>query len=142
VEIILNNRDMEVKDLRIGNWIEQGVVHSVGHSSGHSGYLGVYVLKDQYSSGPSSFVRYADLRPIPLTEEWLLRFGFVKQQDHIWTFPTNSSLRLWGFSWNVQQWSYNRMGDGWDDIISPNIEYVHQLQNLYFALIGEELKTK
>lgn len=27
-----------------------------------------------------------------------------------------------------------------EHIIKPNIEYVHQLQNLYFAISGRELK--
>jgi len=47
------------------------------------------------------------LKPIPLTEEWLLKFGFEKKI-------------------------------GWDDY-EYHIEYVHQLQNLYYALKGEEI---
>ena len=80
------------------------------------------------------------IEPIPLTEEWLIKFGFRYYNNHIYVFPNNDSLRLWGFSWNVQQYL---MGlDEFVDIPTPSIKYVHQLQNLYFALAGEELTIK
>jgi capsid portal protein len=71
---------------------------------------------------------------IPLTEEWLKRFGF-KRQNNAWNGPHKNDFSLWnppgeyGISLN-------------DTIMCPVIEYVHQLQNLYFALTGEELTLK
>lgn len=80
---------------------------------------------------------------IQLTEQWLLDFGFRRQDfDHIYLFPKNDSFRLWGFRWDLQAWSFNTKGDGWDDITTPRIQYVHQLQNLYYSLTGEELIKK
>jgi hypothetical protein len=67
--------------------------------------------------------------PIPLTEEWLLKLGFVSNpyQDryekgrlHIECDKTKGEICLWIES-------------------MPHIKYIHQLQNLYFALTGEEL---
>lgn len=63
---------------------------------------------------------------IPLTEEWLVKFGF-KQWGDKYTFGLkgiNIHHRKRGF---VLRKSV------------PIIKYVHQLQNLYFALTGEEL---
>jgi hypothetical protein len=72
---------------------------------------------------------------IPLTEEWLLKFGFEKL--------SNGWLRLHICNdWSYLYWdrlaglelSVNKQG-----IHFSHIKYVHQLQNLYFALTGEEL---
>ena len=70
-----------------------------------------------------------NIKPIQLTEEWLLKFGFEKDNE----------LNFVKFSFKVHFWSnYNSYMYGW---IGGNIEikYVHQLQNIYFALTGQEL---
>jgi hypothetical protein len=70
-------------------------------------------------------------KPIPLTEEWLRKFGFAKYDLSKNEFVRNSfrvclSVRDefvfadWDFAYVV-------------------IQYVHQLQNLYFALTQTEL---
>lgn len=69
------------------------------------------------------------VNPIPLTEEWLLKFGFVsnpyedryeKGSIHIECIKTKGEKYLW-----IEN--------------MPHIKYVHQIQNLHFALEGEEL---
>jgi hypothetical protein len=73
-----------------------------------------------------------NIEPILLTEEWLKRLGF---------YGSASLERYIGPSIGTL---------GWDDkgvyLIAdnsgpylPHIQYVHQLQNLYFALTGDEL---
>lgn len=75
-----------------------------------------------------NFFRLYD--PIQLTEEWLLKFGFEKTEngyfvkDGIILYP----IRDLYFRGNL--------------FIKADIKYVHQIQNLYFALIGEELTPK
>jgi hypothetical protein len=83
-------------------------------------------------------------RSIPITEEWLINFGFEKQ--------TYSNLRMYylrlnalshgtitfypkenGF--NIDLGTINGYNFG-----TTEIKYVHQLQNLYFALTGSELQ--
>ena len=70
-----------------------------------------------------------DFRPIPLTEEILLKFGFLKDDNF---YHLNN---IWISNFYENYFSL----DGFDE---TKIEYVHQLQNLYFALTGEELKFK
>ena len=69
-----------------------------------------------------------DLIAIPLTKEWLLKAGFER------LFPTGSTYSLRDF--NVSDFGEN--GIYHYDVKQP-IKYVHQLQNLYFAMTGEEL---
>lgn len=85
-----------------------------------------------------------DLEPIPLTEEWLLKFGFEKIEDfgvysNIWHFKgVMVSLRNYI---NVHvDWADD--GVGFHSIRCYEELFIHQLQNLYFALTGEELKLK
>ena len=77
-----------------------------------------------------------DYQPIPLTEEWLIKFGFKHSARMIWDIPnTEYSFSLDRFC----LWDYT--GDeGY--LISTDLNYVHQLQNICFALTGEELKIK
>lgn len=68
------------------------------------------------------------IEPITLTEEWLVRFGFKVDSD-LKDCLVNSGL-----------WFNNKnMECHYRGAKLLKIKYVHQLQNLYFALIGEEL---
>lgn len=75
--------------------------------------------------------------PIPLTEEWLLKFGICYDKNEKLTFLHKYSFYI-----------TNEHEEEWDIYENVNnsyvcsVHYVHQLQNLYFALCGEELKLK
>jgi hypothetical protein len=79
--------------------------------------------------------------PIPLTDEWLLRFGFEKRD-----FPFN---QRWVFNdFKIEHQGINFAYVLWSQS-APHLtqfighcQYVHQLQNLYFALTGQELELK
>lgn len=91
------------------------------------------------------------LIPIPLTGDWLEKFGFksIDKQSNLFysskliriTLPTSRctsgvcyvSVRGCKVFNNE---NYFRAG------INLKIKYVHQLQNLYFVLTGKELKIK
>lgn len=77
--------------------------------------------------------------PIPLTKHWLDRFGFEEINNGIgWDELTNSVLKLVKVPTNNSEIiSYNYATDKY-----TFIKYVHQLQNLYFALTNTELKLK
>lgn len=111
------------KELRIGNWVKQKGVEIKIH-----GAYAIYAIEQN----PELF------KPIPLTEERLIKFGLIGIQvslvgDKSWDFWDSSpfSIERYNGRWavNVPQWGY----------IIDNLEYVHQLQNLYFALAGKEL---
>jgi hypothetical protein len=87
---------------------------------------------------PGSKLEY--LKPILLTEEWLLKFGFSKRDvlSSVLYDMKNPRFSIYlnppidkSNKWNILGIEKN-----------INIQYVHQLQNLYFALTGEELTIK
>jgi hypothetical protein len=72
---------------------------------------------------------------IPLTEEWLLRFGFEMEQTMAPSIELMEYYSLDGFRFMKDidnKWFL--MGYNWNAF---HFKYVHQLQNLYFALTGE-----
>lgn len=79
-----------------------------------------------------------DYESIPLTEEWLLKFGFgLTQIDRIISNYSIQSLSLNFYNTEIERGMWLRFYHGNAQI---KIQYVHQLQNLYFALTGKELK--
>jgi len=83
---------------------------------------------------------------IPLTEEWLLKFGLLKSilDDHTFDLddwyslkyqPKDEWTKVAGWYLYVNCLYVNCMEYETNTVI----QYVHQLQNLYFAITGEEL---
>ena len=77
-----------------------------------------------------------DLTPIPLTEEWLFKFGFLKDLENGIFLNINAYAFLY--------WQNNRVEllDNDNNFMISHCDYVHQLQNLYFALTAKELTFK
>ena len=77
---------------------------------------------------------YMNIEPIPLTEEWLSKFGFENAFADKWD----------GMEWMPCEFINGKLYYTPDmhHHASKGIENVHQLQNLYFALTGEELTIK
>jgi hypothetical protein len=94
-----------------------------------------------------------EIEPIPLTEEWLLRFGFERSECgkicvkkyYLNRVPEKEySIELMIFSDHISCWvsSLELESNYVEEIMTKPIHYLHQLQNLYFALTGEELTIK
>lgn len=132
---------MKANELRIGNLISDGffiykiLEISKGIVKGFSTQNGEFFYPDTLYS-----LNEENLEGIPLTEEWLLRFG-AKKINHIhgyvfWTFHnTKQNNCLIDIYENGNKTEVNSR------VVNP-CKYVHQLQNLYFALTGNELEIK
>lgn len=117
---------MEARELRIGNWIQ-----------------------DKWSTIPSKVwiidttetSTQTKSKPLPITEQLLLDFGFKRHHDDysnevifIKNVPNNTE-----FEWGVYP---NELGSGIKVNNRVLLRHIHQLQNLYYALTGEELTFK
>jgi hypothetical protein len=78
-----------------------------------------------------------DYRPIPLTQEWLMIFEFKKEGNNF--VKNNLGIGISKYSVSIVVID---IIDGSIIPIYTEIKYVHQLQNLYFALTGSELTLK
>lgn len=128
---------LSARELRIGNW----VYNNEGERDEE-----VDLSFFEFLSTEEYDLDYYD--PIPLTEEWLLRFGFEK-------LVFNSEVTGYGFEYLIaliekdeyivvcDDMSVGTYSSGdFAHVIYPNKYHIHQLQNLYVALTGEELTIK
>lgn len=76
------------------------------------------------------------IKPIQLTEEWLLNFGFETHKTPSGNFAYYTK-DIFTFNTNHGWWINKFRLDNQD-----LLKYVHQLQNLFFALTGKELEVK
>jgi len=107
---------MKAQELRVDNWV---------WLSSHKKHVGQVDL---------GFVQLnLDLfTPIELTEEWLLKFAFEKIDDYTYEHVDED---YW--IWTLGHYSFN--DSTYSIQIGKDLKYVHQLQNLYYALTGKEL---
>ena len=145
--------DLRVGNLIIANGLYEGKIVEV-EQIGSKGTLSegkrVLLFKNEHAG---EFLD--DCIGIPSTEEWLVRFGFEKvksklteENNKLQVFAKKGfRIRLFGidvasFNWGVNQFfDTNFNADYHDDYYDHSIEtpYVHQIQNLYHSLTGEEL---
>lgn len=110
---------MEAKDLRVGNWVEI-----------------IQPKKDVYTTiQPSCFSVEIEkfYKPIQITEEWLKYFGFKYNNPTYEWYDQNAVFFI-----QVNYLGFDLIAKFHNQVIKE-IKYVHELQNLYFALIGKEL---
>jgi len=132
------NNNINFKELRLDNYIcINNNLHPCRVKEITMSSVVVESIKENYSEPTIN-----SMNPIPLTEEWLIKFGFgyARITDRLYTIKKTDGF--YGFYINKETMSYCTFDyEGTiDDIIK--IEYVHQLQNLYFALTKQELTMK
>ena len=127
---------MEAKELRIGNFIED--IHYPEL------ILFTEVDLELFAGLYDGTILESDLQPIPLTEKWLLDFGF---QKNAFSFKkklddsTHFEVSICNDKGLGEYYGVLRQEN--DILIIPQRTfYLHQLQNLYFALTGQELQLK
>lgn len=98
-------------DVRIGNITKQGIIKSFWEKGVHVGFGKCY--------------EFSELEPLILTEEALLNFGFKIDRQYQCDF---ASIGVFTISFG-ENFFYDY----------TNLKYVHQLQNLYYAITQREL---
>jgi hypothetical protein len=121
---------MNTNELRLGNLVDLGNRIAKIIEIAHLACVVVDLEETQ-----DTIEDYERVKGIPLTEEWLLKFGFEKNDNNQFILMEGSVDIL--FNKDLNGWTC----DGINFSINMT-EHVHQLQNLYFALTGEELKLK
>ncbi len=124
---------MEANELRIGNLIKEGKVEQIDNSIDEVYYSGDGYYQSTYC---------CNLNPIPLTEEWLLKFGFEKNFENLIEILINKNQSLHFDKTDNCMSLYIPINHEFIYLVFKHIKYVHQLQNLYFSLTGTELEIK
>lgn len=137
---------MKPNELRIGNWFKYKDSPKLNdkHRNNYAQIIGddIVWMEENERDDIDELVE-----AIPLTEEWLERFGFKKKEDgwHLildnWSKIVVADDFSFGLSDRAETSYDGREGDFLafgNDILDS----VHRLQNLYFALTGKELEFK
>lgn len=81
-----------------------------------------------------NYTGYEFIDSIPLTHDWLIRFGFefdshTYSRGNFWLAPTKTNR-------------YEVFLTGLYNGSQTTLDFVHELQNLYFSIMGSELEWK
>lgn len=128
---------MKSEELRIGNLVK---ISDIGTCE----ILGVMPNKIYYTPNKDKrlfenmYSMYCYINPITLTGDWLLKFGFEKKDSQRYILQKGKKINI-----PVAKFKFEEHIT-FEGLRSVPIDllYVHQLQNLYFALTGQELKLK
>ena len=135
---------IKINELRIGNYLQNEIDKSLLVVCG--------LRENEIMTTVSERSKYPlpigwKAQPIPLTEEWLLKFGFnpAKSTPILGWYFIDTGKFEFEILFGVQRLDGKR--DGKYKVYVCNnylcdIFYIHDLQNLYFALTGEELTMK
>lgn len=139
---------IKANELRIGNHV---LYKPYGNRDGElvtiAGLEGMKAYFSKYSNESGMF---HNLRPIPLTPEILEKCGFVKESDRWRPYDGEADGVL--YTMPGMQIIVDRENGTFHRLTTANeneygyydceIKYLHQLQNLFFALTGEELSVQ
>ena len=133
---------IQANELRVGNLvtINETALHFDG--AGKDETFCISEIKEEVVKfkGFHTSELYSGIEPIPLTEEWLLKFGFEKSKN-----PNKTPSWVWKKdqeTWFYETWKNRDIFVNGFIRWMKDIQSVHQLQNLYFALTGTELTIK
>lgn len=123
---------MNVKELRIGNYVHNNVES--------------FALQAKDLIFLMAFDNEHYANPIPLNDEWLTKLGLINdgnERQFLWQLPehiqekckSDNGFKKSAFFYNNREDIKSYM----DCQTRRTVQYVHQLQNLVFALTGEEL---
>ena len=122
---------MKIEELKIGNLVKaknNKIDFFYVTDILRSGYL---FLSDGYEDGYDSSIK--DIEPIELTDEWLTKLGFESDGIEWWNGIICLGIYKDGLNYLPTEEIHYRVGQ--------KFEYVHQIQNLHYAITGDELNV-
>lgn len=138
----MKTNELKCTDLRIGNLIDYFgdiiKVDTIDYFDGKERVGGVNTTEgDRVFDKPSYF------EPIELTEEVLLKIGFVKENEVNRMYNNRCVVSYYIGNFYKELVIEVRRENGFykNNMVHYDIKYLHQLQNAYYLLTNEELEV-
>ena len=135
---------MKASELRIGNLINvRCVAPECGHDDFEPQECNIHNLISLFDESKDF-----EFEPIPLTEEWHNKFGCIKNGFNSFEYSLPIKNNLYIKLIFTGDYVFLRQGKGkleddvvsiWNKDLTKRDMYVHEWQNLYYTLTGEEL---
>lgn len=116
---------IEIKEIRQGNYLHRRGNNELVQIKDTETYIKVSRCPQIYN-------------PIPIDEEWLLKLGFNTFGDEL-CLKLGHRFFLVFDTCGFGIFTENTDTDEKAAVLHEHIKYIHQIQNLYHALTGEEL---
>lgn len=126
--------NMKPTELRIGNLVMyNGEVVKVKHITKHK--IGYHTIPDETIM---NYARLCEIEPIPITEELLLKIGFIKRiySDKIFAYGEGMLSTVYFIESTMIDIETE------DNGATILCKHLHQLQNAYHLVTGKELEIK
>ena len=128
---------MKANELRLGNYVNG--IYDEGE------FIAEVLTVDSEgclldANGIYELTSLKGIKPIPLTEEWLIKIDGIEKapyDDDIKDYYLIKRCGFFDIIYEDNESIYIDLGD-----TLKKVKYLHQLQNLYFALTDEELTIK
>ena len=136
---------MEINELRIGNWVKvNDPIFGVNtYKVATIRDNGIITLSDNISC------LVDNIEPIELTGDILINIGFKKGYSEIYSKTIKVDFYEYNISCqNVKDNKYSFVAYGYKNgelkrkMILDNIQYLHELQNVFFSFTNQELEMK
>lgn len=127
---------MKTKELRIGNYVnyfEDSTIFEVVQVESN----GLEVKnKNEFT-----WIEIENFEGIPINKEWMLKLGFCEVYIDMYEIKPNvNGCECFSFH---SDYNSVTISDGFgNDYLVKNIQYIHQLQNLFYSITRTELQCK
>ena len=126
---------MKANELRLGNYLK-----AINNTIDTFQLFGMYnerylLIGDEYNNYDTTI---KDIKPIEITEQWLVNLGFARIFKDLKGCYIDKSEKYMICKSDVNSFDIFIFGYE-EDLYITTLTFIHQLQNLYFALTGVEL---
>lgn len=126
------------KELRLGNVVRCMHHLPIGFNTPAMVYSRVIEVRETTIETTEGFFKFKDVGPVQITVEILTKCGVTRKSDHEFVFPKTHARRPDVELLEETGLYYLKNSNG--EKYSIPFEYLHQLQNLYYALTGSDFK--
>lgn len=124
---------MNVRELRIGNLVSKNTAQG-------GWWIDSDVMASDFGKTAAGTLLCESFEPIPITEGWLVKLGFNKYDD-LFILTCKNDIDIY-YNINPENSISIGNGDYHGTFSMKHIKSIHELQNLYFSLTGEELEIE
>jgi hypothetical protein len=134
---------VESGEIMVGNWFKHQAVWSWRQDGTEYKEFDFQWDESDWFQLEQCCLYLEDIDPIPITEERLLNFGCDKKNERYLFFENNSEKSKWFVQiYKEDKWAVFLFVGVYPDYpvhMFRSIKYIHELQNIHFALTGEKL---